>query len=56
MRQHPGCGPLLLGAQRDLLLLDGRIPVWHLGEEVFEEEKVLREATLVEGLEMWEEA
>lgn len=40
---------------RGLLLLDGHLLVWHFSEEVFEEEKGLLEATLVEGLEMWGE-
>lgn len=46
---HPSLG------LRGLLVLDGHLLVWHFSEEAFEEEKVLHEATLVEGLEMWEE-
>lgn len=53
MSQHPDCSHLSLGL-RGLLLLDGHLLVWHFREGDFEEEKVLHEATLGEGLEMWE--
>lgn len=40
---------------RSLLPLDGHLLVWHLSQEVFEEEKGLHEAILEEALEkMWE--